>query len=199
MSVIITPSRAKSIGELHRFIMDWELRMAEHAARHNEYVQHSVKVAALKKMMTAEMAERYIYGHNTYPEQGEVEGEAEGSEDQIDAKRREVDTSKRTREAAPPLGRHEKREADNKQDNAKNQKKKKRASDCARHLQISPPKLLTRKATRMRSRRRRVMCVASSGNVNSMVQATRMMTSWEWDGSQLNKASGRARGNSRFA
>ena len=62
MADIIQPSRAKSIGELQRFIMDWELRVAEHEARHDEYVQDSVKVAALKRMMTAEMAERYIKG-----------------------------------------------------------------------------------------------------------------------------------------
>ena len=42
--------------------------MAEHEARHNEYFQDSVKVAALKRMLTAEMAERYIEGPNTYPE-----------------------------------------------------------------------------------------------------------------------------------
>ena len=59
MAGIIAPSRAKSIGELQRFIMDWKLRVAEHEARHNEYVQDSVKVAALKRMMTAP---------NTYPE-----------------------------------------------------------------------------------------------------------------------------------
>ena len=68
MAGIIAPSRAKSIAELQRFIMDWELRVAEHEARHNECVQDSVKVAALKRMMTAEMAERYIEGPNTYPE-----------------------------------------------------------------------------------------------------------------------------------
>ena len=45
---IIAPSRAKSITELQRFIMDWEIRVAEHEARHNECVQDSVKVAALK-------------------------------------------------------------------------------------------------------------------------------------------------------
>ena len=45
--------------------MDWELRVAEHEARHNEYVQDSVKVAAPKRVMTtAEMAERYIGGPN---------------------------------------------------------------------------------------------------------------------------------------
>ena len=106
MAGIIAPSRAKSIAELQRFIMDWELRVAEHEARHNECVQDSVKVAALKRMMTAEMAERYIEGPNTYPalrsrvaahvgektiqqshvpmDIGEVEGEIEGSDDQID-------------------------------------------------------------------------------------------------------------------
>ena len=46
MAGIIAPSRAKSIGELRRFIMDCELRVvAEHEARHNEYVQDFVKVA----------------------------------------------------------------------------------------------------------------------------------------------------------
>ena len=40
--------------------------MAEHEARRNEYVQDSVKVAALERVM--EMAERYIEGPNTYPE-----------------------------------------------------------------------------------------------------------------------------------
>ena len=62
MAGIIAPSRAKSIAELQRFIMDWELRVPEHEARHNECVQDSVKVAALERMMTAEMAERYIEG-----------------------------------------------------------------------------------------------------------------------------------------
>ena len=46
--------------------MDWELRVAEHEARHSEYVQDSVTVAAVKRMMTAEMAERLIEGSNTY-------------------------------------------------------------------------------------------------------------------------------------
>ena len=48
--------------------MDWELRVAEHEASHNEYVQDSVNVAALKRMMTAEVAERHIEGPNTYLE-----------------------------------------------------------------------------------------------------------------------------------
>ena len=68
MASIIAPSRAKSTGELQRLIMDWELRVAENEARHNEYVQDTVKVAALERMMTAEVAERYIEGPNTYPE-----------------------------------------------------------------------------------------------------------------------------------
>ena len=53
---------------MQRFIMDQELRVAEYEARQNECVQDSVKVAALKRMMTAEMAERYVEGPNTYPE-----------------------------------------------------------------------------------------------------------------------------------
>ena len=42
--------------------MDWGFRVAEHEARHNEYIQDSFQVAALKMMMTAEMTERYIEG-----------------------------------------------------------------------------------------------------------------------------------------
>ena len=146
MAGIIAPSRAKSIAELQRFIMDWELRVAEHEARHDECVQDSVKVAVLKRMMTSEMAERYIEGPNTYPELrsrvaayvgekmiqqshvpmdiGEVEGEIEGSDDQIDElrgarkpRRDERSTHQRGLGKQPwrasPLGRHEKREADN--------------------------------------------------------------------------------------
>ena len=187
----IALSRAKSICELQRFIMAWELRVAEHEGRHNEYVQEYVKVAALKRMMTEELAERFIEGSNTYPELrsrvaayvgekmiqqshapmdiGEVEGKVEGSDDQEAAKK----------------------------------KKKKRASVCYNcggkehpaRLCPTPPGHVTpvvdeRKATRMRSRRRRVMCAGSSGNVNSMVQATSTMTSWEWVGSPQNTASG---------
>ena len=81
MAGVIAPSRVKSIGEPQRFIMDWELRVAEHEARHNEYVQDSVKVAALKRIICRRddnSAELCARGH------GEVEGEAEGSDDQID-------------------------------------------------------------------------------------------------------------------
>ena len=60
MAGIIAPSRAKSIEELQRFIMDRELRVAGHEGRRNKYAQDTVKVAALKRMMTAKMAERYI-------------------------------------------------------------------------------------------------------------------------------------------
>ena len=161
MASIIAPSRAKSIAELQRFIMDWELRVAEHEARHNECVQDSVKVAALKRMMTVEMAERYIEGPNTYPELrsrvaayvgekmiqqmpmdiGEVEGEIESSDDQIDELRgaRKPRRDERSTHQRGPgkqswressLGRHEKREADNGHDSVKNQKRKKRALVC---------------------------------------------------------------------
>ena len=66
MARIIEPSRAKTVADLQRSIMDWELRVAEHEARHSETVPDTVKVAALKRMMTVEMAERYIEGPNTY-------------------------------------------------------------------------------------------------------------------------------------
>ena len=89
MTGIIAPSRAKSTGELQRFIMDWEFRVGEHVARHNEYVPDAVKVAALRRMMTAEMAERYIDGSNTYDQ---------------------VDELRSTRRKTPPSGRQEKRE-----------------------------------------------------------------------------------------
>ena len=130
--------------------------MAEHEARHNECVQDSVKVAALKRMMIAEMADRYIEGSNTNPELrsrvaiqqshvpmdiGEVEGEIEGSDDQIDELRGprklrgdERSTHQRGPEKQPwrasPLGRHEKREADNGHDSVKNQKRKKQVLVC---------------------------------------------------------------------
>ena len=59
----IAPSRAKLIGTLQRFIMDWELRVEEkNEVRHNEYVQGTVNVAPLKRTMMVEMAERYIRG-----------------------------------------------------------------------------------------------------------------------------------------
>ena len=57
-TLVIAPSRAKSVAELQRFIMDRELRVAEHEARHNECVQDFVKVAALKRMMTSEMTKK---------------------------------------------------------------------------------------------------------------------------------------------
>ena len=62
-------------GQNHRSIwgeVDWIIAAIHHGlgtpsgrtrgARHNEYVQDTVKVAALKTMMPAEMAERYIEG-----------------------------------------------------------------------------------------------------------------------------------------
>ena len=134
------------------------------------------------------MAERYIEGPNTYPELrsrvaayvgekmivpmdiGEVEGEIEGSDDQIDelrGARKPRRDERSTHQRGPgkqlwrasPLGRqadngldrpsrrHEKREADNRHDSVKNQKRKKRALVCyncdtqrdsARHLRTMP-------------------------------------------------------------
>ena len=163
---------------------------------------------------------------------GEVEGEIEGSDDQIDElsgarkpRRDERSThqrrpGKQPRRASPlgrhekreadneldrPSGRHEKREADNGHDSVKNQKRKKRAlwcattveardtqRDSARHLRTMPLMLLTRKVTLRRNRPTKVMCVELSGNATSMVQVTKMMTSWEWDVSPKNKARGSA-------
>ena len=149
---------------------------------------------------------------------GEVEGEIEGSDDQIDElrgarkpRRDERSTHQRGPGKQPwrasplgrhekreadngldrPSGRHEKREADNGHDCVKNQKRKKgHQRDSARHLRTMPLMLLTRKVTLRRNRPTKVMCVELSGNANSMVQVTKMMTSWEWDVSPQNKASG---------
>ena len=68
MARIIEPPRSKSVAELHRAIMDWALRVAEHTAWHNESVQDTVTVAAMKRMMVAELAARHIEGPNTYAE-----------------------------------------------------------------------------------------------------------------------------------
>ena len=66
MAGVSAPSRAKYIRDLQRFVMDWELCVPEHEARHNEYVLDTVMVVALQKMMTAEMAERCIEGYSAY-------------------------------------------------------------------------------------------------------------------------------------
>ena len=65
MARIIELPRSTSVAELQRAIMDWELRVAEHEGR-QELVQDSVEVATMKRMMTAEMAERCIEGPNTH-------------------------------------------------------------------------------------------------------------------------------------
>ena len=95
--------------------MDRELRVAEHDARHFEHVQDTFKVAALKRMMTAEMAKRYIVApkkkhtelrgrvaayvgvgekmlkqNHALADIGEVEGEVGGGDDQIDVKHKEA-------------------------------------------------------------------------------------------------------------
>ena len=98
---------------------------------------------------------------------GEVEGEVEGSDDQIDEskgtrrprRRREVDTSRRTREAALESGRHEKREADNGQDNVQNQKKQKRALVCYNCGGNGHPARLCTTPSDHASRRRRMQAV----------------------------------------
>ena len=105
---------------------------------------------------------------------GEVEGEAEGSDDQIDELR---GTGKPRRDERST----HKRRRRHGQWYATTAEARDTERNCARHLQITPPKLFTR-----RHGRRRLMCA----DVNSMVQATKTMTSCEWDGSPQNKASG---------
>ena len=144
---------------------------------------------------------------------GEVEGEIEGSEDQNDelggAKRPRRD-ERSTHQRGPgkqpwkasPLGRHDKREADNGHDNVKNQKRKKWVLVCyncggkGHPARLCPtPSDHAGHAVDEEGRRNRptkVTCVELRGNANSMVQVTKMMTSWEWDVSPQNKASGSA-------
>ena len=185
-------------------------------------------------MMTAEMAERYIEGPNTYPELrsrvaayvgekmiqqsqvpmdfGEVEGEIEGSDDQIDElrgarklRRDERSTHQRGPGEQPwrssplgrhekreadngldrPSGRHEKREADNGHDSVKNQKRKKRALVCYKcggkghpaRLWPTPSNhaahAVDEEGDTEGNRPTKVMCVELSGNANSMVQVTK--------------------------
>ena len=68
MARIIEPAKCKTIADLQRAVMDWELKVVEHEGRFGEQVPETVKVAALKRMLTNEMAERYVEGPNTYIE-----------------------------------------------------------------------------------------------------------------------------------
>ena len=194
MAGIIAPSRAKSIGELQRFIMDWELRVAEHEARHDEYVEDSVKVAALKRAMATEMAERYIESPNTYLELRDcvAENVVEKMIQQRHGQWKKLSQHmKEDQGSRPEKRRHQEGKRSERVDSdrrrifghwfATTPQARDTQRDCARPLQTTPPMLSTRKATRMRSRRRRVMCAGFSGNANSTVQATKTMTSWEWD------------------
>ena len=72
---------------------------------------------------------------------------------------------------ASPFGRHEKREADNGLDRPSGRHEKREADNG--HDSV----------------KNQVMSVELIGNANSMVQVTKMMTSWEWDVSPQNKAS----------
>ena len=135
-----------------------------------------------------------------------VEGEAEGSDDQIDELRKPRRDERSTHQRglrkqpwkAPPSGRHEKREADNGKDNAKNQKQKNRA--LVRHncrgkghparLCLTPADHSTQAVDEEGDTDEGSSDEgSSSGNVNSMVQATTTMTSWDWGVSPQNKAS----------
>ena len=68
MARIIDPTNCKTVVDLQRAVLEWELPVVEHEGQFNEQVPESVKVAALKRMLTPEMAERYMEGPNTYPE-----------------------------------------------------------------------------------------------------------------------------------
>ena len=155
MARIIAPSRARSIGELtavHHGVGTpcgrtrgetqrirprfREGRSTEEDddsrdgrtlhRRPNTYPELRSRVAACvgRKMIQQSCAPMGI---------AKVEGEAEGSHDQIDELRKPRRDERSTHQRglgkqpwkAPPSGRHEKREADNGQDNAKNQKQKK--------------------------------------------------------------------------
>ena len=56
MARLIETPRSKTVAERQRAIMAWEHRVAEHEARRKETVQDTVKVAAMKIIMTAENA-----------------------------------------------------------------------------------------------------------------------------------------------
>ena len=59
MAGIIQPTKCKTIADLKRVVMEWEI---------HKQILESVKVAALRRMLSQEMAERCMEGPNTYPE-----------------------------------------------------------------------------------------------------------------------------------
>ena len=58
MARIIKPPNCKTVADLQRAVMEWELRVVEHEGWFNEQILESLKVAALRRMLTLEMAER---------------------------------------------------------------------------------------------------------------------------------------------
>ena len=219
MAGIIPPSGAKSNGELHRFIMDWELCVAEHEARHNEYVQDSVKVAALKKVMSAEMAERYIEGPNTHPELrsrvaarvgekmtqqshapmdvGEFKGEVEGSDDQVDEligtrrPRRDERSTHQRRKGKQPWKAPPSERQEKREEEEEEDDTGIATTAEARATQRDSAQHLQTTPPKLstRSRRRMVMCGGSRGNAHSMVRAMKTMTSWDGMGVHRKKKS----------
>ena len=60
MARIVEPTKCKTVADLQRAVTEWELQVVEHEGRFNEQVPESVKVAALRRMLTPEVAERYF-------------------------------------------------------------------------------------------------------------------------------------------
>ena len=65
---IIQPTKCKTIADLKRVVMEWEIRVVEHEGRLHKQILESVKVAALRRMLSQEMAERCMEEPNTNPE-----------------------------------------------------------------------------------------------------------------------------------
>ena len=57
MMAIIAPRRCRGLAELHRPIMYWELRIAEHGARLGEIMSGSMRSATLNMMLPEAVAD----------------------------------------------------------------------------------------------------------------------------------------------
>lgn len=66
MGKIIDPIRCKSAQELYQAVEDWELKVVEHESRFDEVIAESIKVAALRKMLPADMVDRFLDGPHDY-------------------------------------------------------------------------------------------------------------------------------------
>ena len=65
---IIEPATAKPAAHIQLADMVWELRVADHDAKHTVLaLQNTLQVAALRRMMTPEMAEIYVESRTPMP------------------------------------------------------------------------------------------------------------------------------------